>query len=343
MGKILEYFQKFKDSYNNFRPIISDIKVFEYADGEKHSILPCYFERGFLSKGKNVAIRDAIYTYGFNSNSKLIYVKFGNNQESFLQYFDDSINLYCFEGDNDKKGNKTLRYIQITELNENGLPYGTVEVDKWNNVYVEKYHYDNSNKLRRIENPIHFEYGTYNDALDIEYDSNGEVMLITDKETWLANGLVYKNIPPEEAENLRTTIINKISQNIISSVINKCQEKNDKVCYISLEIHNEPHTVLSGIYSRVAFESETNKYVLENSPEFERFIWYYSNNPIDIYDKQLEMECNILVQYYIRYSDCYTQCREILKSIRNILKSYEWEKHIEISDKFDILEPLTYD
>ncbi len=343
MGKILEYFQKFKDRYNDFRPIISDIKVFEYTDGEKYNILPCYFERGFLSKGKNVASKDAIYTYGFNSNSKLIYVKFGNNQESFLQYFDDSINLYCFEDDNDNKDNKTLRYIQITELNENGLPYGTIEVDKHNNVYVEKYHYDNSNKIKRIENPIHFEFETYNDALDIEYDSNGEVMLITDKETWLANGVVYKKILPEEAENLRTTIISKISQNVINGVINKYKEKKDKVCYISLEIHEEPHTVLSVMYSRVAFESERNKYVLENGPEFERFICYYSNNPIGIYDKQLEMECNILVQYYIRYSDCYTQCREIVKSIRNTLKGYDWEKHIEISDKFDILEPLTYD
>ena len=97
MGRILEYFRKFKDSYNDFRAIISNIKVFEYTDGEKYSNLPCYFERGFLSKGENVEKENAIYTYGFNSEGKLIYIKLGHNQEYFLQYLDNSTKLYCFE------------------------------------------------------------------------------------------------------------------------------------------------------------------------------------------------------------------------------------------------------
>lgn len=341
MGRIHDYFDEYRGKYNTFQSVIKKIKRYEYADGEKYSNLPCYFERGFKRRGKDVDSSKSIYIYGFDKYNNLIYIKSGNS-ESFLIYFNESTNLFCYENDHIDSKLKVLKYIEITEKNNEDILYGTVKIDKWQNVYAEKYHYEND-ILVRIENPIDFEYGTYNDILAIEYDSNGSVIQITDKESWLANGLVYKKISSDEVAALKEKIINNISQNIINYIVNYYNQEDEKIYYIAIEVHEESHTVLSSMNAKMAYESERAKYITENGPKDEKYIWEYSNNQIEIYDKQLEMECNILIQYYINHSDCYSESEKITKCIINKLREFNWQKYVSVSENFEILETSKYD
>lgn len=342
MGSIQEYFQEYKEKYNIFKPIINNIIRFEFTDGKKYSNLPCYFERGFIRKGRDIEKENAIYTYGFDDKNKLIYIKCGNYKEEFLVYFDDAIYLYSYDSDIEDENKKILGHIQISELDNDGLFCRTILVNKWGNVCLEKYYYE-FGRIVKIENPIEFEYGTYNDILEIEYDICGNIMQIVDEESWLANGIVYKKVNYDEVEGLRKKVINKITENIIADVINRYSNRNDKICYISLEVHEEPHTVLSAMYSRIAFESERDKYILENGIKYEKSICDYSNNSIIIYDKQLEIECNTLIHHYIRYNDCYKECEKITNDIIAKLKDFQWQNYILISENFEVLEPLKYD
>ncbi|MDP4268455.1 MAG: hypothetical protein Q8880_13610, partial [Bacteroidota bacterium] len=169
MSRILEYFSEYIDKYNQFEKVLSNIKRYEYSDDEKYSIMPLYFQRGFKAKGRDTDKGKAIFSYGFDSYDKLIYIKNGK-LESFILYFDESINLFCFEGNNPYSNEKTLSYIQITELISKDQLYGTVKVNRRQEIKVEKYYYENG-RMIKIENPIDFEYGTYNDILNIQYDN----------------------------------------------------------------------------------------------------------------------------------------------------------------------------
>lgn len=342
MAKIKEYYEKYKEKYDIFKELINDVVSYEYTNGEKYSILPYYFERGFIEKGKETKKIRAKFTYGFNKKNKLIYVKDNNNQESFLVYFKDSINLFCFRKTKDDKNKPTLKYIQITELADTGLPVGTIQVDNLGKVDLEKYHYEEG-RLSRIENPLGFKYGTSRDILNIKYDSHGKICEILDSESWLPNGVIFKQIEKFEVEKLRAEIINEISENIINDVIEKYKNRNDPVIYISLEIYENPHTILSSIYSRVVFNEERKKYIAKNGDKHERNIRVYSNNPIKIYDEELKTNCNNLIHYYIRHGDYRVECREIIRIIQKKLNLFTWEDHIEITYDFEILESFYCD
>lgn len=342
MAKIKEYYEKYKEKYDIFKELINDIVCYEYTNDEKYSILPYYFERGFITKGKKTKKIGAKFTYGFNEKNKLIYVKDDNNQESFLVYFKDSINLFCFRKDKDEKSNPILKYIQVTELADTGLPFGTIQVDNLGKVDLEKYQYEEG-RLSRIENPLGFKYGTSKDILNIKYDYNGKIYEIIDSESWLPNGVVFKQIEEFEVEKLKAKIINEISENIIKDVIEKYKSRNDEVIYISLEIYKEPHKILSSIYSRVVFNEERNRYVAKNGNKYERKIEVYSNNSIKIYDEELKTNCNNLIHYYIRYGDFRSECKKIVLSIQNKLNLFAWEDYIEITKDFEILEYFYYD
>ena len=323
MEGYINYFELCKNKYNDIKTIIEDIEYYEYSDYAMYSILPCYFNRGFVTKGKKLESNTGLYVYGFDDKKHLTYVKYGS-EEKFLLYKDYEITLYCY-GKSLESSEIELLYIQKVKLDDNGLPLEAIEVNLWECVMRETYEYRND-KLIAIYDPINFRYGLGKDVLKINYNKDGKVSEIYDDNSILPMNLVYKYIEEEDANKIRTEVTKQIVENIIKDIINKSQYFNGSEAYIEIQVKEEPHTILSDVCVVIGTEEDIEEM-------------------LDIYDEVLRCKCNVLVQHYMSksYSYCYEECQKIISAIRERIINYDWINKLENLKKIEVKDVLYYD
>lgn len=341
MFRSQQVYDYYKNEYDNIKTEHSSlIKRKVYSNDEIHHILPAYFQRGFVRKGKICDEKHSIYEYDFDDNDRLIRIN-GLGREIFIKYgTHNTFWLEYYKNYGEKKEN-ILRCVFILPI-KNKRYTGALLYKDEEHQYYEEYAYEDD-KIIRIDNPILFEYGTYEDKLFIKYNDEGQVIEVFDPNSWLASGIVYRKISREQAIALEESIQERIVDNIKNEAVRIVKENKDKLRYIAIYSHPVAHIILSSLSCQIALESQVDNYISKNGDEDKKNLANYINEYINIYDDKLEIDCNTLVNYYCENGYGISVVEDLLLNIHNKLLELNWSEITDSSTDFEVLNIDFYD
>ena len=309
----------------------------EFYSDDAVNARPFYFERFEMTPGRPLKQRTPNATeHGFDAKGRLVLLRSPSDDEDpaseeFFAYHPDRV-----ESINYRLGKGTPLYASIQRFNKGRILECDVMDVKPPSEFDERYFYK-GDRLVEIQ-ATHIQPGTRTAGRwDVQYDSAGRFRCLRrfDDAYDLFFVIHWNPATAPKFDELVTRIRKRLVQ-LVPEVVRKSRIK-DRAFAVALayDWENDPLPPYIG----VGLESERQHWLSSKGKEAKAFLWNpaeykrYEDGTLNLSDKELEEDCEILCQLILAKSDTWS-AQKLLNGATMELNKRDWSKVLPVTEDF---------
>lgn len=306
----------------------------EFVTGERYDLRPFWFEREG-KKRYQVSKNEPEYFYGFDVDGKIrvtnctgliggfAYNTYSENKIISRVYVNGTVHSIK---DITLDNGRPIRSIEFI------VPHGVDITKSW--YYFEEYVYENEQLIKIMRDyigsrpsQIHYTY-----IFNFEYDDLGNLYKVLDKK----NNILYINISKSEAASLREEIKSALTSQtamVFHSIKDKLQ--GERVCFVAIYLHDEPHGIYDPIYQPGLASVRSEQ--IEQKTDLNT-LWNSGEHP-DVYqdtlgDKELIEKLQKLTMFWSMKGSWWIQGKKLWQEVATELNQKDLSDQLPVTEDF---------
>ena len=310
----------------------------EYYSGNAINPRPFYFERFEMKRGRSLKHPTSkCCEYGFDKKGRVVVSREPADDEDpaceeFFTYDTDHVESVAYRLG---KGSPVL-YASVQRFDKGRIIECDVMDVKPPSQFDERYFYK-GNRLVEIQATSMSAGKTNWGRWDVQYDGTGQYRCVRRfDEAYDLFFVIHWNPENTPKEHELTGTIRKRLLQLIPKAVSKSKIKEPAYCVaLAYDFENDPLPPYIG----VGTARERAQWLQSKGKEAKVFLWNpaeyarYEDGTLNLVDKELEEECEILCQRLLAKFDTWT-AQKLLNSVTMELNRRDWSKVIPVTDDF---------